>query len=168
MVGVLYSKPRKETNEPGLYAASAIAFIASQSFALIPSANRQPPFCQVGQSYWPCPSPETACSVMHATSMPRARMSFSALFGPPSASPEMRLWLCRSVWTRKRFPPSFDRRDAPAALVRPPSVDPRAGRTANPPPITARVLRNWRRSLAPMGAFGGRPHQPYLATTHFT
>src|SRR4051794_7664204 len=113
----------------------------------MPSMNRQPPSCQVEQSYWPWSLPETACSVMQATSMPALRRPASALCGSPSASPEMKLWLCRSVCTSSSDPErsSRDRRDAPVVPPRPPSVEASARGMAAAPEATASPFRKVRR-----------------------
>src|SRR5579864_186569 len=120
--------------------------------------KRQPPIFQSGQSTCPCPRPDTACSVMQATSMPRALMCASASCAAPSASPEMRLWLCRSEWTRDSDPPRREEREAPLEPTSPPSVRPRAGLMARPPVTAAIILRKLRRSsvLTPTVGFATR------------
>src|SRR3954452_22074373 len=158
-VGVLYSKPRNETKRPGSYAESAILAIVAQSSALMPSMNRHPPSCHVAQSYWPWSLPETACSVMHATSMPAARMWRNALWGSPSASPEMKLWLCRSVCTSSSDleRSNRERRAAPVVPGSPPRVEASAGRTARPPPAKASALSRVRRSMGSMAVSSTTP-----------
>src|SRR2546423_9845969 len=125
--------------------------IAAQSLALMPSAKRQPPSCHVGHVYCPWSLPETACSVMHATSIPRALMSPRAAWGSPWASPDMRLWLCRSLCTTNSEPPSFEARAAPVepaspVRVAPSALDPTACCTTNPPARPPTALRKSRLS----------------------
>src|SRR5436305_9401771 len=126
----------------------------------MPSMKRQPPSCHVGHVYWPWSLPETACSVMHATSIPRALISPSAAWGSPSASPEIRLWLCRSLCTTTSDPPSFEEREAPVELPSPPSVapsafDPRACCTTRPPATPPSAFRKSRLST-------GLGYSPFL------